>query len=161
MLQSFKECKHPSLLWRLEDFLFHFQFEFQFVIALFHHTLTQTTDYFSRFAQLFWCGLYFEAVVYNFMSLFTPLFSFPDQIFVLQHFPNCKAARIINLSLTHIMASWSCSEFKYSNPRNPGNLQIISGLHWKRIKRLHTRTKDKPDSRIHFFLEETIQIHAS
>ena len=48
-------------------------------------------------------------VVYNFMSLFTPLFSFPDQIFVLQHFPNCKAARIIKLSFTHSMARRSCS----------------------------------------------------
>ena len=88
-----------------------------FVSALLHHTFTQTTDYFLCFARLFWCGLDFEAVVYNFMSLFTPLFSFPDQIFVLQHFPNCKAARIINLSFTQIMASRSCSEFQNPNPR--------------------------------------------
>ena len=137
VLQLFKECKHHSILWRLEDFLFQFQFQFQFVVALFHHTLTQTNDFFSSFARLIWCGLDFEAVVYNFMSLFTPLFSFPDQIFVLQHFPNCKAARIIKLSFTHIMASRSCSDFK-----NPGNLQIISELHWTLDKDLNIALQD-------------------
>ena len=46
----------------------------------------------------------FEAILYNFMSHFTPLFSCSDQIFVLQHFSNWRLPPlIINLSLTHIM----------------------------------------------------------
>ena len=46
----------------------------------------------------------FEAILYNVMSHFTPLFSCSDQIFVLQHFSNWRLPPlIINLSLTHIM----------------------------------------------------------